>query len=162
MTVAFRKLEAGDRRFVLDAWASSYRLSHFAGLVSVADWYRIMDEQIGKLLDRRGVATTVAYDDDADTAVELNGFITVDLTGFKQEDGSGSLQRVDQPYVFYCFVKKDYRRRGIARALFRAAGVDPRKPFTFACKVPLVRRLERLIPMARFNPLPARFPKETP
>lgn len=161
MTVAFRKMEPGDRRFVLDSWATSYRLSYQAGPIAVEDWFTVINPQLSKVLDRPGVTTTVAYDPDADAAVELDGFITADLTGFQQADGSGRLRWHDQPYVFYCFVKKDYRRRGIARALFRAAGIDLSKPFTFYCKTPVLSQLERQIQMGRFNPLPGRFPKET-
>lgn len=160
VTVAFRKMLAIDRRFVLDSWSTSYRLSHAAGLIQMGDWSRIMDEQIAKVLDKPGVVTWIAYETDVTSDVAIYGFLTLDPGGYNANDAVGKLTHFDQPYVFFCYVKKDYRRRGIARALFRAAGIDPMAPFVFACRVELLRRLERVIPQARWNPLPGRFPKE--
>lgn len=160
MTVAFRKLAPSDRRFVIDAWATSYRLSHAAGLIQMADWSRVMDDQLGKVLTRPGVETMIAYETDVTSDVAIYGFLTYDVSGFQAAGEDGELQFFEQPYVFFCYVKKDCRRQGIARALFRRAAIDAAEPFTYACKVPLVRRLERVIPQARWNPLPGRFPKE--
>lgn len=63
------------------------------------------------------------------------------------------------PLVHYVFVKQPYRRLGIARGLFNAAGVNPNQHFAYTCKTAVVSRLSDKIPNASWQPLVARFPK---
>lgn len=148
MKLAFRSAAgAEDRRFVIATWASSYKTSYASGLIQSEDWPRIMHEQIGKVLDRAGAKTLVAYEK-TDPGF-LYGFI------------SGDVSDRYAPIVAYCYVKEPYRRSGIARALFRELGVDPLQPFVYACKTPAVTHMHDKIPKARWNPLAVRYPKET-
>lgn len=147
MTVAFRPAEFRDRAFVLDSWLASYRNSHTAGLVGMRDWFAVMWPVLAKLLDRPQTTTIVAYDpDEVAGLTDLRGWIAADVSP-------------GPPLVLYVFVKEADRRAGLARRLFRAVGVDPEKPFLFACKTAPVAELMRArkLPLARFNPLAARY-----
>lgn len=153
MTIAFRPAEPADRHFVVSTWTQSYRGAFTAGLIQDEDWYRVMDEQVGKALDRPDVRTIVAVD--AQAREHLHGFLTADT-------------EERPPLVYYAYVKAPYRRGGngrlwegpgIARGLFAAAGIDPSLPFNFVCSTPMVRVLQKKIPMARWLPLLGRFPK---
>lgn len=145
MKLAFRPITAADRQFVISTWSSSFKESHSAGLIQSADWASVMHDQIGKVIDRPGASTIVAFEKREPTF--LYGFISGDTTDERQ------------PIVFYCYCKEPYRRTGIARALFGALGVDPLRPFLYACKTPIVTRLADRIPFAKWNPLVARYPK---
>jgi len=161
--IVYRPAELGthdepgpDRRFVVDAWVSTYRDAFTAGMIQVEDWYAIMIPQIAKVLTKPDVRTVVATVAGAtDRIADLTGFIVADTDE-------------DPPLVYYVFAKEHYRRGGrgrlwggpgIARGLFEAIGVDPARPFNYVCSTPMCRTLERKIPLARWRPLHGRFPK---
>jgi hypothetical protein len=60
------------------------------------------------------------------------------------------------------YVKDVYRKNGFARGLFSAIGINPRLPFLYACKTPIVGELAaaRKIPSARFDNNAARYPSK--
>jgi len=146
----YRAASVDDRRFVIGAWASSYKNSHFAGLIASEDWPAIMHRQIAKLLDRPGTRTIVAVDPPS----FLYAFICGDTT-------------YDLPIVHYCYVKGPYRseeqpdgsRSGprYARGLLAALGVDPARPFLYTCRTASSAQLADKIPLARFTPGAARY-----
>ena len=155
MTIAYRPAdlsqapENAERRFIVDAWCRSYQFAHAAGMIAVEDWFAVMIPQVDKLLARPDVRTIVAHaPDDVDRIADLYGFITVDTAA-------------RPPIVFYVFVKEPYRRNGVARGLFGAAGVDPKLPFVYACTTGIVSKIvySRKIPLAKWDPLVARFGK---
>jgi GNAT superfamily N-acetyltransferase len=88
----------------------------------------------------------------------LYGSIIADPTEQRVPDKSGSLHWWPA-LVLFVFVKQNYRREGIGRALFSAVGVDVTKPFLYACNTVTASRLASKAPLAKFNPLAARFPK---
>lgn len=153
--IAVRDARAGDESFVVSTWSASFKTSHSAGLIQSEDWATVMHEQIAKVLARAGARTLVAYER-TDPSF-LYGFIAGDTTDARM------------PVVFYVYVKEPYREAGwengkrigdgYARQLFRALGVDPARPFVYVCKTPIVSRLAGKIPMARWNPLVARYPQ---
>ena len=155
--IVYRPADAIDRHFIVSAWSQSYRTAFTAGMIQDEDWYSVMDAQIDKALSRPDVRAVVACTPDAERVADLLGFVVADT--------------IEVPaLVYYCYVKEHYRRGGngrlwpgpgIARGLFAAIGVDPRMPFNYVCSTPMTRRLERSIPMARWQPLLGRFPKET-
>ncbi len=149
MTLAFRPAEPADRNFIVDAWSGSYSLAFTAGMIQIEDWHQVMVPQIVKALARPDVRTVVAYETtETSHTADLFGFLTVDT--------------VEAPaLVYYCYTKEPYRRAGVARGLFRAAGIDPRLPFRYVCSTPMTRTLERKIPLAKWQPLLGRFPKNT-
>jgi GNAT superfamily N-acetyltransferase len=147
VSIAFRTAGAGDRRFIVDAWAGSYRDADSAGFIQVEDWYPVMIPQLSKALDRPDVATTIAYETaNPDPSTNAYGFIVADV--------------VERPaVVYYVYVKEAYRRSGLARRLFEAIGVEPSLPFFYVCSTPMAASLKRKVPMARWKPLVGRFPK---
>lgn len=153
MTVAIREADDGDRTFVVENWLDSFRTAYGAGLIQMDDWYDVMRPQLQKALARPGVRTLVAYEtDEPDRVADLYGFLVFDpaLTD----------RHVTLPMVLYVYVKAPYRKWGYARRLFAAAGIDPHEPFFYACRTEAVGRLAHKIPRAKWQPLPARFPKQ--
>lgn len=127
---------------IVSMWSSSYKKAHKAGLIWHADWASIMHPQITRMFEVHELRAILAYErDDPDF---LYGFIVGDTSEVV-------------PVIYYVFVKRPYRRSGIARALFRALGVDPTKYFVYTCETSDAAPFAR---HARFNPLEARFPKE--
>lgn len=130
---------------VVALWSSSYKRSHYAGMIWNEDWASVMHPQIARALQRPTVTTTIAFEKtDPDF---FYGFITADTSE-------------PVPVVYYVYVKESYRKHGIARALLRAIDVDPTKYFVYVCKTGIVATLACKIPLARFNNLEARYPKE--
>lgn len=147
-----------ERRFVISSWSSSYKASHFAGLITAEDWSSVMHVQLGKILDRPTTRTLVAVDPPS----FLYGFIAGDTAG-----------RV--PVVHFVYVKdgfrseraRDGKREGprYARGLFAALDVDPEAPFLYTCKTPVVAEIgppawsgrTSKIPRATFRPAAARY-----
>lgn len=154
MIAAYRTATPADRQFVVSSWSSSYKASNSAGMIASEDWADVMHLQISKLLLRRDVRTVVAYEPSAPSF--LYGFIAGDATA-------------PVPVVFYVYVKEPYRKAGWrdgvrvgdghARGLLAALGIDPREPFLYACRTPVVTRLTDKIPRARWEPNAARYPK---
>jgi hypothetical protein len=152
-----------DRQFVISGWSSSFRTSKTAGLIAMSRWSTIMHTEIGCLIDRSSVTTIVAYEPGEYIETIRGprpfhyGFLSI---GEPVETSRGWL-----PYVLYCYVKSGFRRgrerfsleRGYAAQLFAYVGIDPRDPFVYACSTGVVADLAAKIPLAEFNPLPARF-----
>jgi|SRR5580704_1716398 hypothetical protein len=152
VTLAFRKMDALDQRFVTDAWAKSYRESDYAGIIQNDSWFSIMLPQFARIVEHPDVHVTMAYDPSSPRESDLFGWICTETC---QQDG------YPVPLVYYVFVKSAYRKRGIARALFGVAGIDPQRPFVYACKTYVVDKMtevdaHRLIPYARFCPMMGR------
>ena len=161
MTAAFRQMQPGDRPFVISGWSSSYRTSKYAGLLAMDTYAYVMHREVGRLLDHPRVATIVACEPGETidgTKPFLYGFITVGIDPVQL--GSAMV-----PHVLYVYVRTPYRRArsrlgasaGYATQLLEVAGVDPLAPFVYACETNVVSELSKLIPLAEFNSLPARF-----
>ena len=156
--IAFRPWEPRDRRFVLKSWLDSYAAAYTAGLISMRRWNSVMRVEIDEMLDRPAQVIVAYNPDDAEPVADLIGFIAYDLASFRL------------PYVYYVYTKAPFRRwgyknrrrvgDGVARQLFAAAGIDPEGPFEYAASTQKVRELQRKIPLARWNPLLARYPLE--
>lgn len=161
MTIAFRAAEPVDRPFIVSTWSSSFRDQDSAGMIANECWAAVMHDQVDRLLRRADVTALVAYETD-----ERQGS-GVDLYGFIAGDPQPRPIRIDDvthmlPVVFYCYTKQAYRRRfGIQRGLWRALGVDPEKPFAHACDSRAVTELAHKIPLARWTPKVARYPKSS-
>lgn len=158
-SIAYRPAELGEereRRFIVDSWVATYRDAFTAGIIQVEDWYPVMIPTVEKILAKPDVRTVVAYVDGVtDRVADLVGFIVADTNDAP-------------PLVYYVLVKEHYRRAGrgrlwgaagIGRQLFEAIGVDVARPFNYVCSTPMVRTLQRKIPLARWQPLLGRFPK---
>lgn len=149
-----------ERRFVISSWSSSYKASHFAGLITAEDWAEVMHVQLGKILDRPTTRTFVAVSTD-----RIHPF----LYGFIAGDTAGRM-----PIVHYAYIKDGFRSEGVrggrregpryARGLFAALGVDPEQSFLYTCRTPVVSQIDRptsgqssKIPRATFCPAAARY-----
>jgi hypothetical protein len=159
--IAYRNAEEIDRPFIVSTWSSSFRDQDSAGMIAMDTWADVMHAQIDRLLVRADVTTLVAYETD-----ERKG-CGHDLYGFIAGDAEPRPIKIDGaihtlPVVFYCYTKQAYRRRfHIQRGLWRALGIDPEKPFAYACDTRAVTELAHKIPLARYTPKVARYPKST-
>lgn len=160
---AFRRMLPIDRQFVISGWSSSQRTSKTAGLISMVRWSSIMHVEIGALIDRPEVTTIVAYQP-GEYIATLRGPRPFHY-GFIAIAPPVETPRGELPHVLYCYVKSGFRRarerfgleRGYASQLFAHVGIDPRAPFVYACSTGVVADLVARVPLAEFNPLPARF-----
>lgn len=158
MKLAFRPpASEDDWKFVVESMLESQRTSYSAGLVPIAQWFDVMRPVFRGLLERDGMRVLVAAE--ATDMTFLYGWIAADPSDQRLEERDGSV-RWWPALVLYVFVKSYYRKHGIGRALFKAAGVDLAKPFLFAANTQAASRLSAKAPSARFNPLAVRFPKE--
>ncbi len=156
-----------DFRFVLATWLYAYQDSHAAGLIQYEDWHRIMYPQLIKVLERTGVCTIVAaWEGEEPGLADLAGWISVErgyhVPGKRTSGGRRLRELVEatEPLVHFVYVKASYRKGGIARGLFRAAGVDPGASFRHTCKTAVLTELAAKVPHARWCPLIARQPKK--
>lgn len=156
--ISFRPWLPRDRRFCVESWLDSFRDAYTGGLIAMENWDAVMRPEVERMLDRASVI--VAHEDsDPDPIADLLGFIAFDVGSFRL------------PFVYYVYTKQHFRRAGrrggkrvgdgVARMLFRAAGIDPRQPFNYAASTRMCRILSEHIPLARHQPLLARFPLES-
>lgn len=163
---AYRRAVERDQPLIVDSWLESYRCSHAAGLVSMDSWRDVMTPEVLRVLARPGVQTWVAYQpEEQSTRGDLAGWISVErdyevpMHVLEQGRRDDRMVPCSLPLVHYVYVKAPYRNAGIARGLFSAAGVLPREEFLYTCKVGLLTRLASKVPLARWQPLIARYSK---
>ena len=170
MTLSYRKAEAADAPLIVSSWVESYRTAHAAGMISMADWAQVMTAQVLRVLARSGCEAWVAFHPgENDQRSDLYGWIAVEsdvrIPARVREDGKW-IERMEPAgcaLVHYCYVKQVYRRMGIARGLFRSAGVDLGNRFLYTCKTAIVSELIRsTAPHAKWMPMIARYPKTEP
>jgi hypothetical protein len=129
-------MEPEDEPFVVSGWSSSYRKSRDS-TIPMPLWASTYHPIVRWYMARPTAKVIVAHGE------VLRGFICY-------EPG----------YVLYIYVGKLYRRYGIARGLFCAAGINPDAAFTYACRTWWSWRLMEQCgkaPHARFDPYPARY-----
>lgn len=166
IVAACRPMAAEDLEFVVSGWSSSFRTSPYAGLLSMARYADIMHRELGEILARPSTAVIVRHDlqrRDPHGRQFLYGFIAA---------------RTDlgRPYVYYVYVRtippnssaSPIRRQGHATALFAAAGIDPARAFSYACRTAASDALTQpqwvgavpmppKVPHAKWDQLPARY-----
>jgi GNAT superfamily N-acetyltransferase len=156
--LAFRPASSeSDLTFVISSWLDATKHSYSAGLIAMDDWYAVMWPQYVKASKRDGMQTIVAYEET--DAGFLYGCIVADPTDQRIPEKDGSV-RWYPGLVLFVFVKQSYRREGIARQLFKQAGIEPHRQFLYGCNTQQASRLASKVPAARFNPLAGRYPKE--
>jgi GNAT superfamily N-acetyltransferase len=147
-SLAYRRAIEDDMRFIVESFLESFRTCYSAGLIAMDDWYTVMRPQAQKLFARPGAEQYVAHHPGEEfKGVDLYGFIAV-------ERGHES------PVVVYVYVKSDYRRQGLARGLFAAAGIDPRRAFVYVARTAIAMKLRDKAPLARWSPLTVRFKEQ--
>lgn len=162
MSSNIRPMRQDDVAFVRSAWSSSYRTSHYAGMINMRDYADVMHGQIDSILSHQSTSVLVAEEEgelDHMGRSFLYGFLAFhrDLNHYKLCDVDKHASRASHPYVYYVYVKSPYRGSRYASRLFAAAGIDPSKMFAYACRTPYCADLASKIPLAQFNPLPARY-----
>ena len=166
-SLAYRSAVSSDMPMVVATWADSFRTSRSAGLISMEDWLTVMVPQVRRVLARPGVAVHVAcHPGEDDRRSDLYGWIAWEtdysMPAVLNEGGrhERALVKADVPLVHFVYVKSPYRRMGIARGLFRSAGVGDR--FNYTCNTAVLSKLRDKISRAAWTPLVARHPKNEP
>lgn len=161
MTALIRAAIPADRDFVVSTWSSSFRTSVYAGVLNMRTYADVMHREIKLILDHPTTLTLVAAEpDDLDERGRqfLYGFVAL----------RRHIER-ERPYVYYVYVKSPYRQGrkrfslefGYATQLFRAAGVEARRPFGYAFETGWCSTLASKIPLGEWNPLHARYLENT-
>lgn len=144
----YRPALSADELFVVSGWSSSYRMSRDLAFVQMANYAEVMHPIVRSVLARPGAWTLVCE------GRVLRGFICYEPA---YDDRA--------PLVNYVYVAQPYRRRGHARGLFAAAGINPDEPFDFACRTKMSWELcvvHGKAQRARFNPMRARYAEKEP
>jgi GNAT superfamily N-acetyltransferase len=139
-----RDLKPSDRPFIAATWSQAWPRPMEAGVVTSAAWKSAVFASVGELLDRPDVHVRVVADADADAGdADVFGYLVW------QEVAGEAL-----PVLLFCFVKADARRTGLARALLRAARIDPALPLPCACWTRSVTELRAAgkLPAAQWRP----------
>jgi hypothetical protein len=157
---AYRAMLDSDHDFVVSGWSSSFRTSKHAGLIAMATYADTMHLEIDAILKRSSTSVIVAHE--PGEVVMTNAGERPFLYGF-----IATRNDLPMPYVYYVYVKSAFRRarrrhgrkRGHAEDLFAAAGVDRSRRFGFACRTAISDQIQsdHKIPLAEWDPLPARF-----
>lgn len=139
MTASYRNAVVDDRKFIVSGWSASYRMSRDISLLSMKDYAEVMHARIEGVLDLPHTTTIVAH------GSALQGFISFQAP----------------LYVLYVYVAQPFRGNGIARGLFAAAHIDPSSRFSYACRTRASWECRGKIPLAQYDPFPARFGART-
>lgn len=176
MSYQLRDMRQDDRRFVIKSWIDSYKSSKSAGMLMnqpfevggvYLDFEAVMTATIGRLLDAPDVHVLVASNPLVLPPKDVHGFLVYELrpqiTLYRYPSYVRERQSSPLPLVHYVFLKKIYRGFGIARALFRAAGIKPDEPFLYTCSTAISEQVKKAnkIPRALWEPSCARYVKET-
>lgn len=171
-----RDMRQDDRRFVIKSWIDSYKSSKSAGILMSEpfevggvffDFEAVMTATLGRLLDAPDVHVLVASNPLVLPPKDIHGFLVYELrpqiTSYRPPTYTRERHPSPLPLVHYVFLKKIYRGFGIARALFRAAGINPEQPFLYTCSTAISEQIKKAqkIPRAQWEPSCARYVKET-
>lgn len=151
-----------DRDFIVSTWSASFRTSHYAGMISMKNYARVMHEEIALVIDHPSTLTLVAEQPgktDEEGRPFLYGFVSA----------AARVSPDSPPYVYYVYVKSPYRRgkerhgmtKGYGQQLLEAVGLRPHARFRYACQTSISLQLAAKIPLGEWDPLPARY-LETP
>lgn len=174
MTIAFRRAAPDDLRFVASTWAAGFVDSWAAGIIPAHLSYEYhRDVVMPWLLARAGVQVWVAANPgEADQRLNLYGHVVIEravvVPARVRVPGKDPGRRVwatklvasSVPMVHWVYVKEAKRGHGIARGLFRAAGIDLARPLWFSCKPANWPELSPLAPCATWRPDIARREKK--
>jgi hypothetical protein len=139
---------AADRPFIVSGWSSSYRASRNETR-PMALYATQKHAEIAFYLER--CSTLVAH---GETGV-LFGFLAYDATEYLHDLAHFGSHTFG--YVLYAYTAEPFRRRGVQRALFAAAGIDPSRRFGFHCQTRSSWEIRSKIPLARHDPYRARY-----
>ena len=105
--VVYRSMYRADYNFVLSSWAHSFKGSQWAGVIPNNEWHASMKNIIDQLASRGMQVIMAVADDDRD---QIMGYVAFEK----------SLAGI--PVVHYVFVKDDFRKEGLGKALLGVTG----------------------------------------
>jgi len=134
LSVVIRDAQVTDRAFISQTWVTSFRSSQDTGPVPVEIYFDTFRKVIADLLARPAVKVLVAVDSELPPPHEIHGYLV-----FEPGPHRKGTQMLPKSAVHFCYVKELHRRQGVARSLFREAGIDPAHPFFFTFRTPDAR-----------------------
>jgi GNAT superfamily N-acetyltransferase len=164
-SLAHRIAEPTDAPLIADSWASSWSEADAAGTLPIDLYWEVARKGVARHLERAGVEAIVAFHPGEDVGHELYGWLVIERGCYERRRVRDGRVWVDRNVpmgvvVHYLYVKERYRRIGVARYLFRAAGIDLGSDFVFTHKTALGGQLaRRLAPHARWRPRLVRYRK---
>lgn len=113
---------ADEWPLIFDTWARSFQKSPWAGCIPNHRYDDVSRAGISDILARRGTRVTVCY-------VELE-------PGVRRVMGY-AVAEADRRVLHWVYVKRDYRRKGVGRALLRrVTGEWPAGPHAYTHRTP--------------------------
>lgn len=172
MRLHYRAAVPADHDFIAASWSGCWGRPREVGFLTRAAWRTAAWASVPTLLASPAVRALVAADaDTTDGIADLFGWLVYKplavervVDGYTRTPIYRHAEGGPMPIVFCAFVKRDARRSGIARGLFRAADIDPRAPFVYACHPHDARDLDAIvkagkIPNAAWCPNLGRLPQ---
>lgn len=129
--------KADELPLIIDAWATSYRRSPWAGCVPNHAWNRVIREGISDILERSTCVVKVAV---------------APLESGERRVMGYSVAEPEKLILHWLFVKHDYRKLGIGRQILGAACPDEAWRYTFRTRASARFLGSRFT----FDPVPAR------
>ncbi len=150
-----RYATADDYPFILSGWSASLRSSRDFAFIEMDQWAALMRPVFERHLQR-----SLCLVDTGETDESRRGFIVYDAPRpGEYVDGPRGMEP-DRGYVLYVYVAAPFRRWGVARGLFEAAGISLDSRFHYAVRTKASWECKGKIRAAVFNPYRARFKKE--
>lgn len=149
-SLAFREAEATDLGFVFQTWLDEFRDSNAAGVIPMPDYYRVYRDVLRFVLKRPGIKLWVAHHPglSPESKADLHGFACVELGDHV-------------PVIHFVYVKGRRRRKGIARRLLAAMGVDASEPYLYTFRTEFAAK-HLALPRDAWRPKWARYSTKDP
>jgi len=168
MRLVIRPAIATDHDFIAATWSTCWHKPREISPITPAAWRTAVWDSVPAIIARPDVSVLVAGDaDKTDRVADLFGWIAFKPHAVELIPNTYTRRPVYQladggplALVFCVYIKGNYRRNGIARALFARAGIDPRADFAHVCHTRTVDDLADKIPNAVWCPHLGRPPHE--
>lgn len=141
--IKIRPAVGTDVPFVADSWLESFRMSHAAGPVPMDLYWPLYREIIARALQRPNMRCLIACNPEDES--QIYGYLCHEVSD------------TGVPVIFYCFTKQVFRRVGVQRALFEAAGIKANERLLYCFKTPMGGKVAQKLRGATWDPLYPRF-----
>lgn len=109
-------MEEADKNFILASWLNNARYSRMTSRIPSDIYFKWHQRVIERIWDRAGSITSIA-------ALKEDPSIILGYLCYEE--------LVTEPVIHFCYVKKPFRKEGIARSLFKRAEIDFKKRALF-------------------------------